>query len=139
MPHYADLTPYVYLPEPSDLPAQNVGWLADGHPFPTGPVPAGFADRLARLALREPVHRTRGWQECEFCDVEYPTEVHVDGERQPVGDAEIRVTGVGGSRYAAPTLIVHYVVAHGYRPPDEFVDAVMADDRAAADRPPYGP
>jgi hypothetical protein len=132
MPYYADLTPYVYLPEPADHPAHNVGWLDGEHPFPTGPVPAGFVDRLARLAVREPVHRTRGWQECELCDVEYPTEIEVDGERQPIGDAEIRVTGADGRRYAAPTLVVHYVAAHGYRPPDDFVDAVMADDRAAA-------
>jgi hypothetical protein len=80
--------------------------------------------------VRYPVHRTRGWKECAFCAGEPPVEVDVDGERSPVGDAEIRVTGTGDRRYAAPTLIVHYVAAHGYRPPDEFVDAVMADDRA---------
>jgi len=131
MPFYADLTPYVYLPEPADHPAQNVGWLAEGHPFPTGAVPAGFVDRLGRLALRHPVHRTRGWEECAFCDGDHPTEAEVDGERQPVGDAEIRVTGPDDRRFAAPTLVVHYVAAHGYRPPDEFVDAVMADDRAS--------
>jgi hypothetical protein len=30
-----------------------------------------------------------------------------------------------GARYAAPTLIHHYVIVHGYRPPQVFVDALM--------------
>ncbi|MCX7805518.1 MAG: hypothetical protein N3A38_10060 [Planctomycetota bacterium] len=38
---------------------------------------------------------------------------------------EIRVLGRDGKIYAAPTLIYHYVVAHKYRPPQEFIDAVM--------------
>lgn len=28
--------------------------------------------------------------------------------------------------YAAPSLVHHYVVAHGYKPPEEFIAAVMA-------------
>jgi len=27
--------------------------------------------------------------------------------------------------YAAPALIYHYVVEHDYKPPQEFIDAVM--------------
>ena len=75
----------------------------------------------------------RGWQECPFCEEEYPIHVEVDGERWPVGDAEIRVPGRAGRVYSAPTLIAHYVDAHRYRPPDEFIEAVLADTRAAAD------
>jgi hypothetical protein len=33
--------------------------------------------------------------------------------------------------YAAPVLIHHYVVAHDYRPPDEFIAAVLAWDDGA--------
>ncbi len=40
--------------------------------------------------------------------------------------------GVGathaGKVYAAPSLVHHYVVAHDYRPPDEFIAAVLAWD-----------
>ena len=32
----------------------------------------------------------------------------------------------GGHIYAAPDGIVHYISAHWYRPPDEFMEAVMA-------------
>ena len=38
------------------------------------------------------------------------------------------MAGATGRVYAAPTLIWHYVTEHGYRPPDEFIDAVLADD-----------
>ncbi len=41
------------------------------------------------------------------------------------------LVGSGGVRvlrplvYVAPELIVHYIEAHGYRPPDEFIQAVL--------------
>ncbi|WP_146209646.1 hypothetical protein [Vitiosangium sp. GDMCC 1.1324] len=28
--------------------------------------------------------------------------------------------------FIAPELIVHYITAHGYRPPDTFIEAVLA-------------
>jgi CheY-like chemotaxis protein len=39
----------------------------------------------------------------------------------------MRVAG-NGKVYAAPWLVHHYVVAHNYRPPDEFIAAVLAWD-----------
>jgi hypothetical protein len=42
----------------------------------------------------------------------------------------MRVTG-GGMVYAAPSLVHHYVAAHGYRPPDTFIAAVLAWDETA--------
>ncbi len=109
----------------------NVGWLSQGRDFPVGgELPLEFTDRLARLARRHPVNRMRGWQSCPFCEEAYPVEIDVDEEQLPVGDAEIHVSGPGGRVYVAPTLVVHYVAAHGYRPPDEFVMAVLGDQRA---------
>ncbi|MEU3075515.1 hypothetical protein [Streptomyces laurentii] len=49
----------------------------------------------------------------------------------PRGNGEIRVPGESGITYAAPDLITHYVAAHGYRPPQVFVDAVLAADLGA--------
>ena len=43
-----------------------------------------------------------------------------------VGGAEIRVRGTTGIVRAAPDMILHYVEAHGYRPPDDFIEAVTA-------------
>jgi hypothetical protein len=41
------------------------------------------------------------------------------------GNGEIRVTAMNGITYVAPVLILHYVVAHGYLPPREFVHAAI--------------
>jgi hypothetical protein len=40
------------------------------------------------------------------------------------GSGEIRVPG-DRKVYAAPILIHHYVEAHGYKPPEEFIEAVI--------------
>jgi hypothetical protein len=49
-------------------------------------------------------------------------------ERVLLGNAEIMVPGLRGVYYMAPTLIYHYVQAHQYQPPDEFVESVLAFD-----------
>ena len=49
------------------------------------------------------------------------------GRETFLGSAEIRVQGKEGKVYAAPTLIYHYVAAHDYDPPQEFVEALLAD------------
>jgi len=49
----------------------------------------------------------------------------MDGDEEvALGDAEIRVLGRNDRVFAAPNLIYHYVTAHGYRPPDEFLGAL---------------
>jgi hypothetical protein len=41
------------------------------------------------------------------------------------GNSEIRVAAANGITYVAPVLVLHYVIAHGYLPPQEFIDAVI--------------
>jgi hypothetical protein len=135
--HFVDLTPYTYGPEEGDPPALNVGWLDIATPFERGPVPAGFIQRLKRLVSRQHHSQMRGFQVCQFCnDLEAGLrdgggfnrklydECHADGR---FSSAEIRVRGVDGRCYASPRMIAHYVEAHCYKPPDEFIEAVMQD------------
>ncbi len=117
MTYYPDLSPYVYLwPEPDTV---NVGWLAQGHPFPTGATTPELRARLALFCAPEHlVNQTRGFHVCQWCSAIQQTEQRI------IGSAEIRV--VGPRRvYAAPELICHYVVAHDYLPPAEFITAVL--------------
>jgi len=74
-----------------------------------------------------PVRRMRGWHPCPLCPHgrPYPSVVRDDQGEFAVGDAEIRVPGVDGETFAAPTMIVHYVAAHGYCPPSAFQSAVL--------------
>lgn len=101
-----------------------IGWLGAGHAFPVGAVSPEF---LAALHS----HIRSAWQPvvcagphfCELC-------------HEPPADKRSRVGRVGGSGnvwipagnavYVAPELIIHYIEEHHYRPPDEFVTAVLA-------------
>lgn len=122
-----DLKSYSYLsPMP---PALAVGWLDERKRFTTGECPKDVRDRLVDLA-RDPRNILRGIHDCQFCprtdefrqfQVESPT---VPGEMAYLGSGEVWVTGADGTSYAAPTLIVHYIDAHHYLPPQEFIDAV---------------
>ena len=134
--YFADLTPYSYDddPEPETL---NVGWLDKAHSYPRGVVPTGFLERLVEICKR-PAKRHRGFHVCEFCDFG-PEPASMDQaalnaryERQKaagvLSSTEIRVVGRDGKVYASPALICHYVEAHGYQPPREFIEAVMRTD-----------
>ena len=57
-----------------------------------------------------------GVHECDLCP----------GTVAPEGTGGGRVPGEPGIAYAAPILITHYITAHGCRPPQVFIDAVLA-------------
>ena len=123
--YFEDLTPYEYMlpPEPNTY---NIGWLDEHHGFSTGEVAADAMQRLLWLCLN-PDCQARCWHPCPFCRNENPVSIEVDGRRFLLGDAEIRVEGRDGKRYAAPNLIYHYVKTHRYRPPEAFVRALLGD------------
>lgn len=137
MAFYQDLSPYEYWkrawpqePPPGSEDWLNIGWLGLGHKFVQQPAPPGFVDHLIRLVL-VPVRLMRGVHHCEFCKTQSPIRV-VDGRSGRVGylgNGEIQVRDGERREFVAPTLIVHYVDTHGYRPPDEFVEAVMRNDQ----------
>lgn len=120
MTWFADLSAYSYLNStPTDPPTLNVGWLSGEVSFPRGDTPAEFRARLKTLAEFGRTQVTRGFHTCEFC----PSEL--DFEATPRGAAEIRAVGADGTRFAAPSLIEHFVAEHCYSPPAEFVAAVL--------------
>jgi len=122
---YEDLSLFQYTRRDVAPNLLNVGWLDASHPYAKGDVPEKFLDHLFDLC-RSQVNRTRGWQECQFCEkANLGVRVVKDETELVLGSAEIRVPGEGGLIYASPNLIYHYVAAHGYRPPDAFIEAVM--------------
>jgi hypothetical protein len=76
---------------------------------------------------------TRGWHDCEICEKEglphtmeliKPT-VHWHGRELKVyghGEYLVRHRDVV---YVAPALLLHYIIEHRYKPPEEFQDAVI--------------
>jgi hypothetical protein len=128
--YYADLTPYTYdtdngIPDTparqADVPLLNVGWLCRERDYPKGRAPAGLAAALHRAAATDRVQQTRGYHFCPWCVSRLAGRLGHCAR----GSAEIRVVG-DGVVYAAPELIAHYVEAHDYLPPEEFVHAVMS-------------
>lgn len=123
MAYFEDLSPYTYGPEERG-DTVNVGWLEKGHPYVTGETSQEFRDKLALLCGQagrrrrgtELIHViTCGIHRCEFCS---------PGGSPPGSSTEIRVRR-GNRVYAAPQLLHHYVIAHGYQPPSEFIAAVL--------------
>ncbi len=96
----------------------SIGWLEAGRPYPTGAVPAAFVEKLKAVQKVQWMNVCLGQHECDLCPE----------KEAPEGNGEVRIPGEPGIAYAAPFLITHYVTAHGYRPPQVFIDAVLAVD-----------
>ena len=120
--YFADLTPFSYnIPE---LQGFSIGWLDEAHGFPRGVVPSGFVERLAEICSR-PVVQHRGFHVCEFCEFEPDPTFAVQKAAGALSSSVIRVVGRDGRVYHSPAMIRHYVEAHSYQPPPEFIEAVM--------------
>jgi hypothetical protein len=122
MSYYADLSEYVYSKENLQPNTLNIGWLDNEHTYFMGEVSEDFVDQLFQICS-SPMSKSRGWHPCPFCK-EYPVKVQRNGNILALGAAEIKVTGKCFT-YISPDLIYHYVVAHKYCPPKEFVNAVL--------------
>jgi hypothetical protein len=132
MMYFPDRSPYSYLAEAPEDNAFNIGWLDRTVPYQTGDVPADFVVALKDVC-RSGVNRTRGLHQCNLCPADQgttwppsPTTIRGSTGDYVVGGAEIRVNGRDGIVFASPDMIIHYVEAHGYRPPEEFIEAVLA-------------
>jgi hypothetical protein len=126
---------YGLLPEGLSLCA--VGWLGSSIPV-EGKMPNECIRRLwkAYKSKLVVVDGTAGWHDCELCeghDDWYP-----GGQVGPILNwrgQRLRVRGYGHFLvrsgdlvYIAPVLILHYILDHGYKAPDAFVEAVIKGD-----------
>jgi hypothetical protein len=114
MTHFVDLEPCTYFGyESADLLA--VGWLTAAEPYTTGNSDPNFFEVLSDKA-KSPWMPCffMGFHGCELCQF------------QPARGAANIFFPHRGKIYVAPDLIVHYIAAHHYLPPDDFVEAVMA-------------
>jgi len=126
--HYEDLTLCEYHRGPHDAsewhsPLRAIGWLEHPHDFSSGQTTPELLARLELLIAASwdhyPSEAFRGRHECTLCLL---------GDARPSrpvrSHENIWVPG-DGVVYIAPGMITHYVGDHGYRPPTEFIDAVM--------------
>jgi hypothetical protein len=123
--YFRDLTPYNYAYTGEETPRPlNVGWLSPKEPFEHGDTTEIFKARLFEIC-KVRSEETRGFYGCPFCAIDGEVVEQRGNCILNLGSAEIRVIGESGKVYASPNLIYHYVVRHHYRPPEEFVSAVI--------------
>jgi hypothetical protein len=124
--YYEDLSPCDYVAR-FESPLLAVGWLDRQHPFPTGTVTRDFFESLARLAANpwQPAV-AMGRHACEFCAFTGgPAEARMGDLVVKLGVSNVFVPG-DAVVYVAPSLVLHYVDAHDYSPPEPFQGAVRA-------------
>jgi hypothetical protein len=143
--HFVDLSPYTYYDTDvigtddgwvtyrPGYERLNVGWLDAPHDFTRGPTPSWLPDALLDIIAGPRINSMRGFHVCTFCprpdDATHSMiEVGHAGGDLSLGHTEIRVPKQTGTMFAAPSLIWHYVTAHGYCPPADFVEAVNTYD-----------
>jgi hypothetical protein len=125
MSWYADLDTRTMVASGDHVRA--IGWLDSDQPFAQGEVPPEFLGRLDEFVRQAGLSASAlsfpafcGVHECELCD--RPADPRAFG---PCGAGNFGVPQ-GEVLYVAPELVGHYVRVHSYRPPAEFVAAVMA-------------
>jgi len=133
MAYFADMSAYQYMQTlhwPYFLrKAINIGWLDARHEFVVGDVPQDFVDALFDHCCLQPVRKLMGNHECGICISKGMSPQSIfshNGKQAILGDAEIEIPFGRSRLFVAPTLIFHYVRDHAYRPPDDFVKAVLA-------------
>lgn len=131
MTYFADLSRCAYFDRHVDpeLELIAVGWLSSG-PYSQGPVAPELVSHLFDLldTVWDPV-QFRGLHDCERCS----RNVHGmrdAGRSVSVGQTNLFVPTLDSDGlFVAPSLILHYIVDHGYCPPETFQAALMACPR----------
>ncbi|HWQ15067.1 MAG TPA: hypothetical protein VNL77_19880 [Roseiflexaceae bacterium] len=144
MTWYADLETCTYFPQRSDR-LLAVGWLERKYPYTRGTTDPRVIDRFAEFLVNQGRHVPGvflGGHSCSFC---FPDDERWDqdpegrwqfgggswlrmefkGQRIQLGIANLFIPGKG-VMYVAPSLMLHYMVDHGYTPPQVFSDALLS-------------
>ena len=127
MAYYADLAPCDYFGKPTN-PLIAVGWLEAGKPYPQDKLRDEVFQKIMQIL-------SKAWQpmvfmgshQCDLC----PATVGVRfcslqryGLSVSFGVGNLFVPG-DHRVFVAPSMIVHYIDAHQYHPPEEFCRAVL--------------
>jgi len=122
---FADLSPWSGYQ--SKGPFKAIGWLSKDHPYQRGELTSEALSALHAF-MNEAVTFwiACGHHRCEFCPTTGPWTLANTSSR------EILVPAIDVI-YVAPVLILHYIEAHQYKPPDEFIDALLACPRQRSD------
>jgi hypothetical protein len=113
MTHYADVSSnydwYV-----TGEPMHCIGWLHPNHEYVKGFVDSDLAEEIVRkLSTSRCFLYQRGMHECEFCKNACGSGVLLF----PCPESRIV--------FISPSMLPHYITAHSYSPPANFIQAVL--------------
>lgn len=133
MAYFEDLSIYNYSNELNDT-SINIGWLDGKYEFHRGKVTDEFLTSLWEY-IKIPINRTRGiHQDILLENGERVFVAKYQGYSIILGSAEIRVIDVNCDKiYAAPNMILHYIINHQYLPPRCFINAVINGPKPDSD------
>jgi hypothetical protein len=132
--YFEDLSVYEYK-LPFQMPViENVGWLGQDKNYTKGDVEVTILNRLRGLIFDNDdrvsviMNRMRCIHPCPLCG-EREVKITNGSDYEYLGAAEILIPNARGELfYAAPTLIYHYIVTHGYKPPKKFLQSLLELD-----------
>tara|TARA_B100000809_G_C15096006_1_gene515020 strand:- start:143 stop:595 length:453 start_codon:yes stop_codon:yes gene_type:complete len=131
---YSDLSNYDYFFSDNSGKFKNVSWLEKNKAFTKGNVSFEFTEKLKGLFFETNSYLTeanlmRGPSHC--CNLCGKNEIalSLNGETKTLGLCEIWTPSEDGELIMiSPSMIIHYIEAHDYLPPEVFIDAVMDID-----------
>lgn len=115
---YKDLTECDYFGKEYAGIFTAIGWLKNGKDFPKGSIPRDVYKKIWELSrIPWAFISFRGFHQCDLCEFQFEYE----GEK---GIKNIFIP-YKEKIYVFPELITHYINAHFYCPPREFIEAVF--------------
>ena len=120
---YPDMSLYHHMVEPYEFKnVINIGWIDAAH-CDKGVVPRELVEKLNSLAFGDfhpgcVVEPVRAFPVCPVCG---PLTEQRHGKA--LMESELWIPD-GDRVFASPILIAHFVDVHGYRPPEEYLEAV---------------
>jgi hypothetical protein len=122
----------VQLPQNAILYA--VGWL-DNHIPVTGIIPDECIIALLRASIQNAIihEGMLGWYDCKLCSSDeqlYPNGkigpiIHWQGQSHRIYGQGHHIVRLENVFYVCPALILHYILDHHYKPPEEFLKALI--------------
>lgn len=116
----------------------NIGWLSSQHSYSSGKVKPYLIKKLKEILLSKNIsdykfNRIRCNSPCQICGKCVELAFYDPNKQQTtnilLGFCEILIPSLhNGIFYASPALIFHYIQEHDYKPPQAYIDAVLALD-----------
>jgi len=129
MTWFEDLSPCTYFNRDVGETVLAVGWLERDHSYNKGPIreKKKVVDTLVRLLVDpwQPMYFL-GYHACSLCRrLHTPLTLRHKGTQITMGATNVLVP-CNRCIYGAPSLIAHYILDHGYAPPEPFCQALLA-------------